>query len=89
MKRRLFVVLKFILACVGPGILLYSISLFDTYHALGANIKDTEHGVPLNNHGVVKYITESQYENFHFYLIAGVVSVAVFIGVLIVIKLRR
>lgn len=72
--------LKLLLACIGPGILFYAINLFDKYHALGTDLRDAAHSVALNNHGVVKYVTETQYETFRFFLVIGIVLVVIFIG---------
>ena len=89
MKKLLVLISKFILACLGPGLLLYLINLFEKYHSLGMKSKDSMNVVPLENHGAVQYVSEDQYRNFHFYLILGVVVTAIFLATIAITKFKE
>ena len=82
-------ILKFLLACVGPGLVLYAAHLYGEYHALGEKVMDSVHVVRLENHGSVRYITEAQYHNLQFFLIAGAVTLVAFLATIVVIKMRK
>jgi len=75
--------LKFMVACIGPGSVLFHIHLFETYFGLGKPSPGGIHKVRLDNHGAYRYITESQSHNLDISLGVSLMMLAVFFGMVI------
>ncbi len=89
MQKLLLGGLKFLAACSGPALILYAIELFEEYFSLGKQTPDTIHTVLVNNHGVYRYITESQNQNFRFFLVTGVLLLLVLFAIIIITKIKK
>ena len=79
---------KFALACCGPGLVVFHVSLFKHYFEGGKLSPEGLHVVALNNHGVNRYISEAQSHNLDLSLGAALVMLVVFFG-LVVAKMRE
>jgi len=88
-KRLLVRTLKIMAACSGPALLLYGINLFEEAFALGKQSRDQVHTVLVNNHGEVRYITESQNQSFKFFLAAGALLLLGLFVSIIVTKIKE
>lgn len=71
-KKLVFGLLKCFAACLGPVCIIYSKELFDEYFEHGAKTPHGVYVVPLDNHGVYRYITEEQ--NRHFEVLLGLTA---------------
>ena len=89
MKKIAFGLLKCVAACFGPACMFYSEKLFDEYFASGKQTPDEVYLVPINNHGVYRYITEAQDQHFRIFLGLTVVWVLCLFVVIYVTKFRR
>ena len=89
MKKFAVWLLKCVAAFFGPACMLYSEKLFDRYFASGRQTPDEVHFVPLNNHGVYRYITEAQDQHFRIFIGLAVVWVLCLFVVIYVTKFRK
>jgi hypothetical protein len=88
-KNFLIRAVKLVAASSGPISGLYSIQLFEKYFALGTETRSDTHTVLVNNHGAYRFITESQYQNFHFYLWTGMSLIAILMVTIVVSKMKN
>lgn len=88
MKKFLIEVFKLVAAASGPACIVYANKLSQEYFALGKQSPDGIHTVLVNNHGVYKYITESQDQHVNYLLGAGALLLPVLFA-LIVLKIRK
>lgn len=79
---------KFAVACCGPGLVVFHVYLFKNYFETGRPSPEGGYVIALNNHGVNRYITESQNQNLDLSLGAAVVMLIVFFG-LVWAKIRK
>jgi hypothetical protein len=76
---RIIKLVKFILACIAPGCVIYSISLFERYFAAGTPTPDALHAIAISNHGIYRYISESDSKNFELWIHISVLLTVIFL----------
>lgn len=81
--------LKLVVASSGTVFGLYAIDRFEHYFEMGTQTPDDTHNVLVNNHGVYKYITESQNHHFHVLFGIGVMLFVVLAAAIIITKTRK
>jgi hypothetical protein len=75
MKKFLIGLTKLAAACSGPACVLYGINRFEKFFSEGEEAANETHTALINNHGVFRYITESQNQSYHFFLGLGAVLI--------------
>ena len=88
MKRFLIEISKLAAASAGPASIVYAINLFEEYFALGKQSPDGIYTVLVNNHGVYRYITESQDQHVNYFFGVGAFLLPVLFA-LAVLKSRK
>jgi hypothetical protein len=88
MKKFFVELCKTAMACTGPAAVVYHVHLFKQYFDNGATVRGGIYTVPLNNHGIERYITEAQDQTLSLSLAAAVVLLVMFFA-MIILRLRR
>lgn len=87
--RRLFIeVLKLAMAGSGPALIWHGIGLFGKYFAAGKDSPDGIFRVMANNHGVYRYITDAQDDEYRFFLKVGA-ALSLVMFAMILAKLKK
>ena len=89
MAVRVLSPMKYVVAFFGPGCGMYAAHLFDKYSAEGTLVPDSLHTVQTNNHGVYRYVSEAQWNNFHFWLYLAVAGILLIIIAAIIQIVKR
>ena len=80
---------KFAAASSGPACVLYGIDRFERFFSEGKEVANETHTALINNHGVFRYITESQNQTYRFFLGLGAVLILVTAAAIFVSRRRR
>jgi hypothetical protein len=76
------------MSCAGPVAVIFHVQFFKSYFESAKAIPDHLHRVALDNHGVVRYITESQSRTLNASLAVAVLLLVVFFAMLVA-RLRK
>lgn len=63
--------------CITMLIFISIMYKMDSYMAIGSRVLTTSHPVPINEHGIVRYITEAQYENLKMMWFAFIINLII------------
>lgn len=88
MRTLLCALTRLVLGYSGPILVIYHIYLFRRYFSQALREPDSNHTVILNNHGVIKYITEQQDRILDLSLLAAVVMTVVCF-VMVILRIRK